>query len=1454
LSQYFLRILLISLVSIVFSKSSHAETAGALQKTFFAAVSNNNTQTPDNVSAIVQDQRGFIWIASVDGLYRYDGREFKRFSQDPTDPTSLPDNIITSMQIVDKQQLLISTLRGGIFWFDTITENITPIIATGNDLSSIRIESLYFEQQQQRLWIGSYNGLYQLSLKTKQLVHYSHNPLDELTIPGRLVYALLKDRANQIWIGTDSGLAMLNPETQEFKQFSLTEKYQSSISITALYLDSDGSTWVGTERSGLFHITNAGSKVTNLNLSNSKLYIRDIRRMSSGDLWIASNSGVYVIPSFSVEPIHHATTAGDNLSIGDNDTQSLFEDNGKLVWIGTSKGIYISAPEITNFGRLLHLPFSATGLSHAYVSSIIENSKGEILIATQRGIDIFDAKNNLLKRAAIVPAKHPLNPKIHQLFLDNQRHVWIGDSQGHVSVLDENYNLIKSLSLSKNLAIKVNPVLFFYQQKNGQLWIGTEHKIIRINPTNFQIDAEFNIGGPHILERVSSQTMIEDNSGFLWFATRGNGLIKYNVESDSSDVFLHISADLNSISQDTINDLFIDESGSLWIATTNGLNKISQLQNLTSKPVFEKWLENDGLQDADIRGIAVDASGWLWLSTASGISRLNISNQTVENFSEKNGLQNSVFNSGAILQSKNGNLYFGGNNGVAQILPDNFKKNLHPPEVVITEISIRQGVWTSVNKKSIKLAYNQNDIRFKISALDYFQPESNHFKYRLVGFQDEWIDNQSNPIIGFTNLPGGKFTLEVNASNSDGVWSKTPSNLNFSVDSPWWLSFWAYLIYFVIFVSTIVIFVYSHRKKLRNERKISQHLRRNDRLKDEFLAVISHELRTPLTGIIGITESIMEGSSGTQNKRTMQGLSLISESGKRLSSLVNEILDFKKLTHDSLQLRRQSIDLESLLRVVAKSCEILLANKPVTLNISVAENVNNVFVDSNRLQQIIYNLIGNAIKFTEKGRVTVSASVVDGRVEVTVEDTGIGIAESNIGKIFKPFEQIEPAATRKYGGSGLGLSITSKLIELHGSKLQASSTLGVGSKFWFSLEPTANDFIEVVPSLTDDFESVPSLEHEIIIKSEISDVENSIVKDDKLILVADDETVNRKVICDFLQLTGYQTIQASNGKEALQLVGKHQFDLIILDVMMPQLSGFDVCKELRRQYTAIELPILLISASRDSINLITGLDAGANDYISKPVDRNVLLARVKTLLLLRQVSEAQKLVQQESNQEEIINRLSRYFPKPLVDKLLLPSHTSGFEASRRLITVVFADLVGFTELTDRFEAEIITDLLNQFITKMNQIVEAHNGVLNEVLGDGLVILFGAPVDLTKQQQAVEAINLSIEMQHTMQQLGQQWLKQGLDHNVKLRIGLHQDFATVGNIGSDNLIAYRAIGTGVNLASRLQTECEPGKILVSYPLYAQTKDMFNYQKLEEMQFKGFNHAHRVCELDPNSQQE
>jgi len=304
---------------------------------------------------------------------------------------------------------------------------------------------------------------------------------------------------------------------------------------------------------------------------------------------------------------------------------------------------------------------------------------------------------------------------------------------------------------------------------------------------------------------------------------------------------------------------------------------------------------------------------------------------------------------------------------------------------------------------------------------------------------------------------------------------------------------------------------------------------------------------------------------------------------------------------------------------------------------------------------------------------------------------------------------------------------------------------------------------------------------------------------------------------------------------------------VILDIMMPGMSGYEVTKELRKKFNAIELPILLLSARNQPGDVTTGFEAGANDYVTKPIERAVLLSRIETMMLLGGLVEAKRQKQHANTLQQACERLGKYFPKQMVNQIITSSSENQLVAERKQITVLFADLAGFTSVSDRFEPEAITDILNSFLGKMGELIEAHHGILNEILGDGLVVLFGAIDSMGKIEQANNAAELALKMQQAMSELSAQWLDAGFDHNVKLRIGIHQDFATVGNFGSKDIVAFRAVGSGVNFASRLENYSGAGEVSVSYPIYAQCRDRFEFSELEEVQFKGFNHKHRVCRL-------
>jgi len=1445
------RIASLLLITCLFiNTNSVSAQYGATKWLQFHEIKASGEKQPDNITNIIQDERGFIWITSLNGLFRYDGFEFKSYRHNPRNPDSLFDNLLTSISIAGKHKLLLGSIHGGVFWFDTLTEKSSKVSTSLNQLKNIQVQSLLLENASQ-LWIGSYLGLYQVNLKTNQSLHFNHNPLDPYTLPGRLVTSIIRDQANQLWVGTDSGLARLNEKTQEFSQYALSDNNIAPLRINKLYLDNDGSLWVGTDI-GLFHIKSAGSIVEKINLHSSPTFITDIKRVHSGDLWITSNKGLFVKKAYGGELTFFSHDSEDPLSPMGNNISTLFENDAHLIFLGSTKGVFQSAPELSNFGRMLHSPFYKSSLSHDFVTGFAETDQSKTFISTIDGIDLYDDKTNQITHEDSKITKVIGSNKIQSFSIDYEHRYWIGTSDGKVSVLNKDFHLIKSFSFDNSNEDTQSDIHFIKSLRDGNIWISTSQQLYKINAKNLNLSKDYLANGFSPLENKTITDIVDDSKGNLWLGTFNGGLFKLDQKTLQFTQFKHLDTEIGSLSNNRVHQLFFDLQDNLWIATANGLNRLNAQQLKEQIPKFTKWFESDGINDSDIRSFILDNSGWMWIATSSGIARMDLKTNTFTKFTESDGLMEQSFNPHVAMMNQQGLLFFGSNRGVTIINPQNFKRNLFRTSVIIDRVKIKQQPWITTDNVPKDIPYNENDLDIKVSYLNYYQPQKIQFYYRINKSKTNLFNNNHTNIISLKNLANGAYHIKFYAKNDDDIQSNKPAVLNFTIAPPPWFSAYAILSYIIILFSVIYFFVRNHNRQLAHEREIAFHLRKNDKLKDEFLAVISHELRTPLTGIIGLAEALIEGSSGVQNKKTLEALNLIVNSSQRLSELVNEILDYKKLSHDSLQIDTKPMDLASLIKVVVTHCQPLIIDKAITITVELEPDLPLVNADPKRLQQILYNLIGNAVKFTLKGQIIVKVLRSDQKINVSIEDTGIGIAKENLEIIFDPFKQIEPSQTRQFTGSGLGLSITKQLVILHQSELEVNSIPGEGTCFSFSLEMSnENESPEQIAPIF----NPPLIDSEQIIPTDDNFSESDTVADATMhILVADDEAINRKVICDFLNLAGYQTIQARNGEEALHLAQTQQIDLLILDVMMPKLSGFEVCNQLRHQFSSLQLPILLISARRDSRDIVMGLESGANDYISKPVDKNVLIARTKTLLLLKQISLREQSLESQKTLTYVVNQLSRYFPKALVERLVNEDQVSKIEASRKLITIFFADLVGFTELTDRFEAEVITDLVNQFITEMSALVEQHNGLLNEVLGDGLVILFGTPNEMSKRDQAVEAVNLSISMQHKMQELGERWLSQGLDHNVQLRIGIHQDFATVGNIGSEQLLAYRAIGSGINLASRLQNECEPGKILISYPVYAQTKEMFEFEPLIEMMFKGFNHHHRVCQIDPEKNYE
>jgi two-component system sensor histidine kinase ChiS len=620
----------------------------------------------------------------------------------------------------------------------------------------------------------------------------------------------------------------------------------------------------------------------------------------------------------------------------------------------------------------------------------------------------------------------------------------------------------------------------------------------------------------------------------------------------------------------------------------------------------------------------------------------------------------------------------------------------------------------------------------------------------------------------------------------------------------------------------------------------NEQLKEFDRLKDEFLANTSHELRTPLNGIIGIGEFMLEEGAQLE-PTTRSNLAMIVTSARRLSNLVNDILDFAKIKHHNLELQLKPVDLRGVVEVVVTLSQVLAKNKNLELINAVPPDLPPVCADENRLQQILYNLIGNALKFTESGSVEISAGIVCGLVaedcleeniqkceyiEIAVCDTGIGIPEDKLERIFESFEQGEGSTARKYGGTGLGLAVTKQLLELQGGKIWVQSSVGIGSRFMFAL-PISNEPLgdTVSPSMA--VSGIRHLEEEMGTAITMPDVDNSAAGDFH-ILIVDDEPVNLQVLNNHLKANNYRVTQAFNGEEALAVLDNNEFDLILLDVMMPNMSGYEVCAKVREKYPAPSLPILMLTAKNQVADLVTGFQFGANDYLTKPFAKDELLSRIKTHLRL----------------SKITNAYGRFVPEDYL-KLLGKESILDVKLGDRVskdMAIFFSDIRSFTSRSEQMTPQETFAFVNSYLQIVSPEIRDRHGLIIKFLGDGIMAVFPDSVD-----NAVEA---AIGKLKKLREYNQVLEAEGTPP-IKVGIGIHLGNMMVGIVGEAHRMGGDALSDNVNLTARLEglTKFYGVSILISEPAFKGLKEPEKYRMrfLDRVIVKGRNEAIAVYEV-------
>ncbi len=1270
-----------------------------------------------------------------------------------------------------------------------------------------------------------------------------HIDTDSNSLSSNVVRDLLLSKSGDLWIATENGLDQFILESNTFQHYL---PGQIIISFTEI----GKHLFLGTAK-GLFkfdQINKTVSKVTSVPNEPIRILLQDRDEI----LWGSISTADGLIRYDPAEDKIYSYKHDDNNpnSINGHNIYCAFQDQSGLVWLG-GNGVDIHNP---GKRHLLSFPFDKVDsvIGVAGYPEIFEYEPARILMGIRNRVAEFDYKNNTMSTFPIKPSDHiqQWDRGVTCYYEEKSDRLWMG-TMGGVFLYDKNKNSFEYFGHDPldSCTISDDRIRDILQDKEGNIWIATFASGINRFDRSKKCFVRY-YHDPSDSSSISNDAiriLYQDKSGRFWVGTRG-GLNLYHPESDSFSHYLHDPENPNSLSENTAFAIHEDNEGYLWIGTFGGgLNRLDIKNNQ-----FIHIAVNDGLLNNNVYSIIEDSAGNLWLGTSEAISKFNPSTKKVTNYTSEDGLFNAQFAAFSFGFSKStGYHFYGGEKGLDIFHPKYMQQDSFMPKIAITDISVLNKplkTRTDANSiegeyyldknifftKKLNLPYDSKVFTISFASLDYSAPHKIQYAYLLKGFDKEWqyVGNQKS--VTYTNLDPGSYTFMVKGTNSDGVWNEKGTSLIIRIIPPWYMTWWSRIIY-ISFITALIFLLFRWRtkqqrikiqiqekeiklneEKLDQEQKVISELERVDQLKNDFLANTSHELRTPLNGIIGITESLKDGIAGELPPEVINNLDLISSSSQRLAHLVNDILDFSKMRNQDLTLHIRPVDIYSLIDVVIALLKPLVVRSKLTLNNKLEDDLPLVQADENRLQQILFNLLGNAIKFTQQGEITITGKRNDGMIEISIIDEGVGIPKDKIDDIFMTFYQVDSGMTREKGGTGLGLSITKKLVELQGGQIFVESEVGKGSKLTFTLPISDSDTIKTKSSGKNIHSGIQYQIDDAQKRKRPAESVNGHSHGN--ILIVDDEPINLQVLSNYLTAAGYRVTEALNGIVALELLEvRGVFDLVILDIMMPRMSGYEVCRRLRDIYLPNEMPVVMLTAKNAISDLVSGFETGANDYLAKPFSKDELLSRIRTHLNLHRVFKATgKFVP-----HEFLKSVGR----ESITDVLLGDHIE------KNVTVLFSDVRDFTSISEQLTPEESFQFVNQYVGQMGPIIQQNDGFVNQYLGDGIMAIFPSNAEYSLQA--------SIEMHRKIMDYNSD--TKNSKYQIHIGIGIHSGPLVMGIIGDDQRNDTATIADTVNISSRLEglTKHYGAKILLSEDsiLTMVVNGKFNFRQLGKVVVKG-----------------